>query len=88
MELSGGSTVELEGVGGKLVVDGSGGSVLKLRDFPVEDADIELSGGGKGWVKVSDKLDVDLSGGSTLIYYGKPTLGKTDLSGGSTLKKG
>lgn len=88
IELSGGSTIDLEGAADKLAVDGSGGSDLYLRQFPVGNADIKLSGGGKARIKASDILDADLSGGSTLIYFGKPRIGDTELSGGSTLKKG
>jgi hypothetical protein len=83
--LSGGSRVKLEGSGDNLVVDGSGGSHLDLEFFPVENADIELSGGGRGDISVSSTLSVDLSGGSHLTYIGQPTLDDIDLSGGSTI---
>ena len=87
VDLSGGSVVELEGTGKRLVVDGSGGSDVHFRNFPVENADIRLSGGGKATVNVSGSLNVDLSGGSSLIYQGDPRLGEIDLSGGSTIRK-
>ena len=86
-DLSGGSVVELKGMGKKLSVDGSGGSDVHFRNFPVENADIRLSGGGTATVNVSGTLNVDLSGGSSLIYLGDPQLGEIDLSGGSTIRK-
>lgn len=84
--LSGGSRINLEGSGNDLVVDGSGGSQLDLDLFPISNADISLSGGGKADINVSGTLSVDLSGGSQVTYVGQPTLGDIDLSGGSTIR--
>jgi hypothetical protein len=86
LNLSGGSRVTLEGSGDDLVVDGSGGSHLDLESFLIENADIKLSGGGKGDINVSGTLTVDLSGGSHVTYVGQPTIGDIDLSGGSTVR--
>jgi len=86
-EMSGGSQVNLEGEADDLVVDASGGSQLDLEDFSVDDATIELSGGGRATVNVSGILDVDLSGGSRVIYVGDPTLGNIELSGDSTVSE-
>ena len=85
-DLSGGSRINLEGSGDDLVVDGSGGSHLNLEFFPVKNADIKLSGGGRGDINVNGTLTVDLSGGSQVTYNGQPTLGDIDLSGGSTIR--
>lgn len=86
-ELSGGSRVNLEGTGDDLVVSGSGGSQLDLEAFSVDNADVNLSGGSRATVNVDGILNVDLSGGSRVIYVGEPTLGDIDLSGESTLSK-
>jgi len=86
-ELSGGSQVNLEGEADDLVVDASGGSQLDLEDFPVDGAYIKLSGGGKAIVNVSGILDVDLSGGSRVLYVGEPTLGVIELSGDSKVSE-
>ncbi|MFC1846570.1 head GIN domain-containing protein [Chloroflexota bacterium] len=83
--LSGGSRINLEGSGDDVNVDGSGGSHLDLEFLLIENADIKLSGGGRGDINVSGTLSVDLSGGSQLTYVGQPTLGDIDLSGGSTI---
>lgn len=72
-DLSGGSQVNLEGTANDLRVKGSGGSHLSLESFPVNNADIHLSGGGSATVNVTGILDVNLSGGSEVIYIGKPT---------------
>jgi hypothetical protein len=84
-DLSGGSQVNLEGTANDLVVNGSGGSQLDLEAFPVNNADVELSGGGSATVDVNGTLDVNLSGGSRVTYVGEPTLGDIDLSGDSTV---
>jgi hypothetical protein len=86
-ELSGGSQVNLEGTGDGLVVDASGGSQLDLEGFSINDAYIEISGGGRATVNVSGTLDVNLSGGSKVLYVGEPTLGDIQLSGDSTVSE-
>ncbi len=86
-ELSGGSQVTLEGEGDDLVIDASGGSQLDLEDFAVDDAEIHISGGGRATVNVSGTLDVDLSGGSRVIYVGEPTEVNIEASGDSTVSK-
>ena len=85
--LSGGSQVVLEGTADDLVIDGSGGSQLDLEAFSVDNAEVHLSGGSRATVNVDGTLDVDLSGGSRVIYVGGPTLGDIDLSGGSVVAK-
>lgn len=82
-ELSGGSQVELEGASDKLFIDASGGSRIDLEDFPIADADINMSGGSQATINISGTLDADLSGGSRIYYVGTPTLGDTDFSGDS-----
>ena len=86
-DLSGGSQVNLEGTADDLVVNASGGSHLRLESFAVKNADINISGGGGATVNVSGTLNVDLSGGSRVIYVGGPTLGDINLSGDSTVTK-
>ncbi len=86
-DLSGGSQVYLEGTVDDLDIDGSGGSNLDLENFPADDAAINLSGGSGATVNVGGTLNINLSGGSRVIYVGEPTLGDTDLSGGSELKR-
>jgi len=86
-DLSGGSQVNLEGTADDLEINSSGGSQLDLEAFPVNNADVNISGGGRATVNVSGTLDVNLSGGSRVLYIGEPTLGDIDLSGDSTVSK-
>ncbi len=87
LDLSGGSRIELVGSADNLVADGSGGSQSELGSFPVGSANIKISGGGGATIDVSGTLDLDLSGGSKVLYGGEPKLGDIDLSGGSTFRE-
>jgi hypothetical protein len=82
-DLSGGSRVALEGAGEDLTVYASGGSQLDLEDFPIDDADITMSGGSQVTINIVGTLDANLSGGSRIFYVGTPTLGDTEFSGDS-----
>jgi len=86
-ELSGGSQLDLEGSGEDLLIDASCGSQLDLYDFPIADAAINLSGGSRATINISGTLDVDLSGGSRVIYVGDPDLGDIELSGDSQVSQ-
>jgi hypothetical protein len=87
IELSGASEVKLTGSGGNIIVEGSGASQVELTDFTVNDADIELSGAGHASLDINGKMDVSLSGASSLRYGGNPTLGRLDVSGASSIKQ-
>lgn len=83
--VSGASTVELTGAGGGLIADVSGASRLELRNFPVHNANVDLSGASQGTVNLDGRLDANASGASTLRYLGGPTLGTINTSGASTV---
>jgi hypothetical protein len=87
LSLSGGSRITLSGSGRNLVIDSSGGSRVNLEDFPVNDADINISGGGFADVYMDGILNANLSGGSRITYSGNPKLGDMKLSGGSTVNR-
>lgn len=84
--ISGASTVNLKGTGDNLVLNVSGASTADLKDYAVTDADVELSGASTGLLKVSGKLDAEVSGASDLEYGGNPALGRLDISGASSIK--
>jgi len=86
-DLSGGSQVNLQGTAEDLDINGSGGSQLELEAFSVNNADVNLSGGGRATINLDGILDVNLSGGSRVTYIGEPTLGDINLSGDSTVSK-
>jgi hypothetical protein len=85
--LSGASRAKLDGSAGNIKLDGSGASQADLADFTVNDADINLSGASHASLVINGKLDVTLSGASSLEYGGNPTLGNLDITGGSQLRR-
>jgi hypothetical protein len=87
IELSGGSTIEIEGEADDMIISASDGSSLRLSDFQVKDANVELDGGSNATINLDGKLDADLSGGSTLLYIGNPEMGDVNTSGGATIGK-
>ena len=84
-DVSGASTVTLAGSANDIVVDASGASHVGLGDFPVNNAEVKLSGASRATVNLSGRLDVDLSGASNLSYIGEPTMGDISISGASTI---
>jgi hypothetical protein len=85
IELSGASRVNLTGSGGDITLDGSGASNAELLNFTVNNAEIDFSGASRVTMNVSGRLDVSLSGASSLEYTGNPTLGEIDISGTSSM---
>ena len=85
-EVSGASSLELGGSADKIILEVSGASRADLADFPLNNADIGLSGASEATVYVKGKLDIMASGASRLYFYGNPTLGVPDVSGASTIK--
>jgi hypothetical protein len=87
VRLSGASKAKLEGSAKDISIDASGASGIDLSRFPVNNAQILLSGASNSTVNLSGRLDADLSGASKLSYIGEPTMGNINTSGGSTLSK-
>jgi hypothetical protein len=85
IRLTGASDAKLTGSGSDLRLNCSGASSAKLVDFKVAAAVVNLSGASDVTVDVHDDLDLDISGASTLNYYGNPVIGKTEISGSSDL---
>jgi len=85
--MSGASKIEVEGSGGNIELEASGACKATMEKFTVNDADIELSGASTAKMDVTGKLDIILSGASTLEYSGNPAIGNIDVSGGSRLEK-
>jgi opacity protein-like surface antigen len=86
IDLSGASNIELTGSCRDLKLHSSGASHAALSYFTVSTAVIEFTGASHGTLDVSGRLDVDLSGASSLDYLGNPVLGKIDVSGASDLE--
>ena len=85
--LSGASNLKLSGSASELKIEASGASEVILTDFPVINADVELSGASDADIVVNGRLSIDLSGGSKLSYAGDPKLGSIDVSGSSSIEQ-
>jgi hypothetical protein len=86
-EASGASRIRLRGKAEDLRLKVSGASNADLEKFPVDHADIELSGASEAAVALSGTLDIDASGASRLFFGGNPTMGRVELSGASSIKR-
>lgn len=82
IDLSGASNLKLYGKGSDLVGDLSGASRIEAFDFPVAEANLDLSGSSDARVWVNKLLRVSASGASTVRFRGNATVKQT-LSGGS-----
>jgi hypothetical protein len=69
-------------VAAKYKIIGSGN--IKAFEFPVEVAEVIISGSGNGYVNVSESLDAVLSGSGNLHYIGNPEI-DYHLSGSGNL---
>ena len=81
------SSIELTGAAQDIIVEACAASTVDLADFPVDNADVTLTGASEGTVNVHGTLDANLSSASTLEYLGEPTMGDIETSGASKLKK-
>ena len=86
-EVSGAGKVGLEGSASRAQLEASGAGELDLRTFTVQDAELQLSGGARGAVRVTGTLNVEASGGAQLDYFGSPTIGRMEVSGGAQVRK-
>jgi hypothetical protein len=82
-KLTGASKCELTGSAGDALIDASGSSDMYLSGLVLHSADVKLSGASYAAVHTDGKLNIDLSGSSTLDYTGNPAVGKIDVSGAS-----
>jgi hypothetical protein len=84
--VSGASNLDVSGSAEIVVLDVSGASKVDMTDFVADDADVEVSGASKATLNVRETLDAELSGASSLYFYGNPEVGDLDVSGASTIK--
>ncbi len=86
-DLSGASSARLIGSAGDAIVEGSGASRFHLADLMLNDADVTLTGASIIDINLDGRLDISLSGASSLDYRGTPAMGRIEISGGSTVNR-
>ena len=87
IKLSGASNIRLTGSAKDAIIEASGANHLELRNFPVNNAAIKLSGTSHLSAEVNGRLDARLSGVSHLSLSGNPAMGNIRTSGASQLVK-
>jgi hypothetical protein len=86
IDLSGASDLDLKGASGLLIGELSGASKVEAFEYPVDEAELDLSGASTARIKVTKRLNVTASGASSVRYRGAPEL-KSKLSGSSTVRQ-
>lgn len=86
IDLTGASTITLEGRAKELEADIVGASKLDAFDFKVEDAYISAVGASNGKVYATDELNINAAGASTVRYKGSAEVSSSS-TGMSSVKK-
>jgi hypothetical protein len=86
-EVSGASRIELEGAGGNTTMKLSGASKAELNRFPLQNADIEISGASNANINLNGRLNARVSGASNLLWSGTPIMGDIQITGASKLHR-
>jgi hypothetical protein len=87
LQVSSASKATLTGSANSTRLSISGASKVDMSGFAVKEADANISNASNATIMVSDQLDADVTSASTLTYSGNPTLGHTQSSGGSTIRR-
>ena len=87
IEATGASKINLTGIGAKAVVVVSGASTAELSAFPIQSANLKVSGASNAFVNTNGRLDANISGASNLLWSGSPVMGDIQTSGASTLRR-
>jgi hypothetical protein len=85
LNLSGASRCELTGSAGASNLEVTGASHAVLPEFPAGTVDVRVSGASGAIINTTGTLNLDVSGASSLDYYGNPALGKVSVTGASKI---
>lgn len=84
--LTGGSSLTMTGQALNLTINGQGGAIANLSEFPVNNVYVDLNGGSQCTVNTNGKIAGTINGGAKLSYIGNPTLEELEVSGGASLQ--
>ncbi|GAB2943106.1 hypothetical protein GCM10027048_04620 [Hymenobacter coalescens] len=87
LDLSGACHAALQGRAERLTIDGSGVCRVQAGQFPVQRADVELSGASQARLNVEQELQADVSGASQVEYSGNPQNVRDNKSGASRVRR-
>ncbi|WP_375437827.1 GIN domain-containing protein [uncultured Hymenobacter sp.] len=86
IDLAGACRASLEGKADELSVDGAGGCELAAANFTTRSADINMVGGSKARLRVTENLKADAIGASVIEYSGNPSDVTKDATGASSVR--
>jgi hypothetical protein len=86
LSLAGACRATLEGKADDLNVDGAGGCELAAPNFTARTADIDMVGGSKARLRVTENLKADAVGASVIEYSGNPGDVTKDAIGASSIR--
>ncbi len=87
MEVTGASVVDVSGNSNSLAVKATGASNFKGFDLQTSSCKAHASGASSIGVSVSNELDVEASGASSIGYKGEAKITRLDVNGASSVKK-
>lgn len=88
IETSGASNIDAAGETKSLEIESSGASKVDVRDLRAVRVKVSLSGAGHANVYASEEVNADVSGASSVTYYGEPKVVNKSVSGGGSINKG
>lgn len=86
ISVSGGCDVKLTGKTKEFTLDVSGGSDISASDFNADNCIATFSGATDGEIRVSNKLDIAVSGASDVVCYGNPRHIEKNISKSGSLR--
>ena len=86
IEASGASDAEIGGTATNMEVDASGASTIIATNIKCANAQVDASGASTVKIAVTDNLECESSGASSVLYKGNPHV-SVDVSGAGTVKK-
>lgn len=85
LDITGASFCELKGSASAVTVKATGASKVDVGRLIAQSADVSINSASRATVKTDGRLDISLSGASTLSYLGKPDLNIISITGASRL---
>lgn len=86
VEVSGASTLKLQGKTTKLDVDISGASDVEAAALVADDVEIDASGASDAEVTANVSLEAEASGASSIVWFGNATKVNRETSGASSIE--
>lgn len=86
IDASGGCDVKLKGKTQEFTINASGGCDVSASDFEARNCNAGFSGSADGEIRVTESLDITVSGSSDVVCYGNPRQVEKRVNKSSSLK--